>query len=106
MEEIKLKKVRAYQVTASDDERSSSVKGYYKDYNIASIDSKKAGWYGSDGEVDSVDLYEDEDGKIYSLKPLGDYKDVARKYREETLAKIKSKLSPEEIDFLMGAFKI
>ena len=51
MEKLKLTKVVAWAVSSSDDERSSSIKGYYKDYNIASVDSKGSGWFGSDGDV-------------------------------------------------------
>lgn len=99
-EELKLKKVRAYKMSASNDERCSSVRGYYKNFNAASIDSKKAGWYDSDGKVELVDLYEDEEGKLYSTESLGKFKDVEKQYHEETLEKIKSKLTPEEISFL------
>ena len=98
--ELKLKKVSAYEVIVSTDERSSKTLGYYKDSNIASIDSKKAGWYDLDGEVSSVELYEDENGDIYDVESLGKYKDVEKEYREEILAKIRSKLTTEELKFL------
>jgi hypothetical protein len=98
--ELKLKKVRAYKVVISTDERNSEVKGYYKDFNIASIDARKAGWYDSDGKVTTVEIFEDESGNIYSTESLGKYKDLEKKYHDEILQKIKSKLTPEEIKFL------
>tara|TARA_R110001592_G_scaffold268269_3_gene534544 strand:- start:50312 stop:50620 length:309 start_codon:yes stop_codon:yes gene_type:complete len=100
MEKLKLTKVVAWAVSSSDDERSSSIKGYYKDYNIASVDSKGSGWFGSDGDVVQAEIYEDEEGNIYTLKSVGKYKDVDRKYREEAMKKIKDKLTPEELKLL------
>lgn len=99
-EQINLTKTKAWIVTASVDERSSATVGYYKDYNIAAVDAKGAGWYGSDGKVDQEDVYEDEDDNIYVLKYKGKYTDVDRKYKEETLNVIKSKLSTAELEFL------
>lgn len=100
MERLILKKVDAYALEASVDERSSKILGYYKDGNIASVDAKGAGWYGSDGKSKSVTLYEDEEGNIYNVKCEGKYKDVDREYRTETMEKIKSKLTPEECKLL------
>lgn len=98
--ELNLKKVSAYAVYSSDDERSGSIKGYYKDYNAASVKAKGSGWYGSDGEVKTVNVWMDEEGKIYDVKPLGKYTDDAEKYRQETMESIKSKLTKEELELL------
>lgn len=100
MDKLNLTKVSAWAVEASLDERRSGIKGYYKDRNIASVDAKGAGWYGSDGEAIPVDLYEDEQGNIYTLKCEGAYKDVDRKYKEEAMESIKAKLTTEELKLL------
>lgn len=98
--EIILKKEKAFAVNSSDDGKSSSIKGYFKDYNVASVKSKGSGWYGADGEVKSVDVWADGEGNIYDLKPLGKYTDEAEKYRQETMQSIKSKLTKEELELL------
>lgn len=101
MSELKLKKVTAYTVNSSDDEWKSSDKGVYKDSRIASTKTKGAGWYGSDGEVREMkDVYEDENGELYTVKHIGKYMDVEEKFREETIASIKTKLTKEELDLL------
>ena len=100
MEQLKLNKVSAWAVEASVDERRNAITGYYKDSNIARVDAQGAGWYGSEGTVKEVDLYEDEDGNIYNVVCEGKYKDVDRKFREETMDNIKTKLTPEEIKLL------
>lgn len=99
--ELILKKTKAYSVYASNDDKGfGSIIGYYQDYNIASVKSKGVGFYGADGEVESVEVWQDENGNIYSLKPLGKYTDVAEKYKDETLQSIKSKLTKEELELL------
>jgi hypothetical protein len=100
MKQLNLKKVSVYALKASVDELSSKILGYYKDVNIASVDAKGAGWYGSDGNIETVTLYEDEQGNIYNVKYEGKYKDVDREYRTETIEKIKSKLTPKECKLL------
>lgn len=100
MDKLNLTKVSAWAVKASIDERRSAIKGYYKDGNIAAVDAKGAGWYGSDGDAIQVELYEDEQGNIYTLKCEGVYIDVGRKYKEEAMESIKAKLTPEELKLL------
>lgn len=101
MSDLKLKPVKAYTVYSSDDEMRSSEKGVYKDYNIASTKAKGSGWYGSNGEVrDKKDVYEDEAGELYQVKKLGKFTDVAEKYKEDTIASIKSKLTKEDLELL------
>lgn len=101
MNDLKLKKVIAYTVYSSDDERRSSEKGVYKDRNIAATKAVGSGWYGSDGEVrEKKDVYDDGNGNLYHAVPIGQFTDVSEKYREETLASIKSKLTKEELVLL------
>jgi hypothetical protein len=101
MSELKLKPINAYTVYSSDDEMRSSNKGVYKDYNIASTKAIGSGWYGSNGEVKSLnDVYEDESGELYTVKHVGKFTDVAEKFREDTLASIKSKLTKAELELL------
>jgi hypothetical protein len=100
MEILNLKKITVFAVRASIDEKSFAIKGYYQDKNIAGIDSKKAGWFGSDGEVIEVTIYQDEHGNIYKVEELGMFKDKDREYKDEVLNKIKSKLTGAEREFL------
>lgn len=97
--ELILTKTTVYAMRSSDDERSASIKGYYGDYNAATIAAKGAGWYGSDGDVTSVELY--TDGDIFcKVSSVGKLSDVEQKFKEEMVSRIKSKLSKEELEFL------
>lgn len=107
MEKLNLTKINAYGVDSSDDEYRSSIKGYYENSNIASVKAKGSGWYGSDGKVVPVELWKDETtGLLYEVKMAGNGKftDVAEKYKEDTLASIKSKLTDDEL-ILLGLKK-
>jgi hypothetical protein len=98
--ELILKKATAYTVHSSDSDRTSSNKGAYKDFNIATVRAKGSGWYGADGEVKMIEVWEDKDGNLFTVKPIGKYTDEDEKYREETLKSIKSKLTKEELKLL------
>ena len=101
MDDLKLTPVIAYTVHSADDERSSSDKGLYKDYAIASTKAPKSGWYDSDGEVrEKKNIYTDESGELYEVKHLGQFDDVSEKYRQETITSIKAKLTKEELELL------
>lgn len=101
MEKLNLTKVTAYTVYSSDSDITSSEKGYYKNYNIASTKCKKVGWFGFDGEVrEKKDVYSDENGELYIVKHVGQFTDVSEKYREDIIAQIKSKLTKEELGIL------
>lgn len=98
---LTIKQTKAYTVYSSDDERSGSEKGIYKDFGFASKRAIGSGWYGSNGEVlEKKNIYEDETGELYIVKHVGKFNDVEEKIKEDTLASIKSKLSKEELDFL------
>ena len=97
---LNLVKKKAWAIKSSDSEASSSIKGYYKDSSLAHIESKGCGWYGSDGEVICVTVYEDEQGKVYSVEDLGKYRDDDEVIKEKTLNSIKEKLTTEELAFL------
>jgi len=99
--ELSLSSITAYQLYVSTDERSAGhVKGYYKDYFTAVHDAKNAGWWNSDGDVNTMKLWEDAEGNYYDVKPLGKPVDVEREYKEKIIASVKSKLSDEELHFL------
>ena len=101
MENLNLKKVKAYTVYSSDSEIQSSEKGIYADYDIASKKSTKSGWYGSNGEVREKDnIYEDENGELYSVKYIGKFTDVEQKHKDKAMASIKNKLTKEELELL------
>lgn len=98
--EIVLNEIIVYQLNTTINEIETTVRGYYKDKNIALIDGKKAGWVGDDGKVKEVTAYQDEDQNLYLLESVGKFKDDNRDYRKEAIARIKSKLSPEECELL------
>lgn len=100
MEQLNLIKQSVWSIVATVDERSSRSIGYYKNSSIAFNNAKGAGWYGSDGTVELVDVYEDDKGNIYEVKPKGRCVDVAEKAEEEMINVIKSKLSDNELEFL------
>jgi len=103
MEEVvTLKHVRGYYVFGSVDERSSSrLKGPFKDWNIASIECKEAGWYGSKGEIEATEFFEDENGFLHEVaKVPAKFVDEEKKFKEEMDRKIRAKLSQQEIDYL------
>src|SRR5687768_17533447 len=87
--DLSLRKVQAWTVYSADSEMSGSEKGLYKDYSIASIKSKKSGWYGSDGEVrEKDDIYEVPNGTLYQVSLIGKFTDVEEKYKNDLIASI------------------
>lgn len=101
MTELKLKPITAYTVNSADDERRSSDKGIYRNYSIASQKAQKSGWYGSDGTVETLkDIYEDEFGDVYRVTKIGKSTDDLEAYTKSMSETIKSKLTPEELEFL------
>jgi hypothetical protein len=98
--ELNLVKKKAWAINSSDSEVSSSIKGYYKDSSLAHIESNGCGWFGSDGEVICVTVYEDEEGKVYSVEDLGKYRDDEEVVKEKIINSIKEKLTTDELVFL------
>jgi hypothetical protein len=98
--EVTLQRVDAWLVTASTDERgSSTVVGYYSEPGAATIASRKAGWWGQDGEVISKQMLQDSNGNLYSADTVGKFTDLDQKVKQQMLDSIKSKLSPAEWEF-------
>lgn len=98
---LELTRADAYEVTASDDERSASSRGYFKEEKSAQLFAVGCGWYGSNGTVRSTkNLYEDAEGNLYTVKKAGKYVDLERERREKMAEKIASKLTREEIEYL------
>ena len=100
MEELNLKPIKAYELFASTDEYGKGhIVGYYKELKNADLDKIGCGYYGADGEVRGVNLYTDGEF-IYKIKKLSGFTDEQQQYKEDTIKKIKGKLSQAEIDFL------
>lgn len=97
METLKLNKINAYTVHSSDDEYRSSNKGVYRNYSVAAVRAPKSGWYGSNGTVENIEVWEDENGDLYTLKKIGKFTDEAEKYKEDLMSSIKAKLTTEEL---------
>lgn len=100
MDTLTIKKINAYTVHSSDDERTSSDKGVYRSSSIAAVKARKSGWYGSDGTVKNIEVWEDENGNLYKVKAIGKFTDEAEKYRADLIASIKAKLTIEELALL------
>lgn len=73
---------------------------YYLSSAIAVKDSIGKDPWGKDGKVTYRQLYEDEEGNLYTVKELGKPVDVETAYREKTIASIKAKLTPAELELL------
>jgi len=101
---MELKSVKGYYVWASIDDRNNGrrVKGPFSDYNIASIECEKAGWYDSAGTVHGAWFMQMEDGRLFEYDPSQNLKfvDIEREYKKEMEDRIKSKLTKEELEFL------
>lgn len=101
MNELKLKPIEAWTVNSSDDERRSSNKGVYRNYSEATKKAPNSGWYGSNGTVEKLkNIFEDENGDLYEVKPLGKSTDDKEKYELKMKQQISSKLTEEEIKFI------
>ena len=100
-----LKKVTGYKLTVSVSEWQNKTAGYYRDRSIAEVEKLGAGWYGSNGDVDAVELYEDGAGNLYKVKELTGFKDDEDFHEREMRAKILGKLSPEEQEYLESKLK-
>jgi len=100
MDKLTLKKINAYTINSADDDFRSSDKGVYRNLSVATERAPKSGWYGSNGTVKNIEVWEDEDGELYSLKPLGKFTDEAEQYKENLMASIKSKLTTEELTLI------
>lgn len=98
---ILLTEIKGYKVVGSDGEFLKSVKGYYKDYNIAIKDAEHIGLWGSKGDVTEITLYTDGEW-IYNLDidKRFKFKDELKEYKEKTIASIKEKLTKEELELL------
>jgi hypothetical protein len=98
--ELHLKKTSGYTVNSSDSEYASSDKGLYRNYNYASTKAKGSGWYGADGEVRDVEVWQDQNGELYSVKHVGKFQDDEEEFRKNVMNSIKSKLTQEELKIL------
>jgi hypothetical protein len=96
---LSLDKITLYAVNASIDEFKNADIGYYKESHTANIKAKKAGWYGSDGTVETRELFTDGEF-LYEVKKLGKYTDLEEKEHKEMVKNLKGKLSKDEIRFL------
>lgn len=101
--ESKMKKVTLYEVWASDSERSSSSRGFWTNKQVARIDMKGMGWYGSDGRINGEfeGLYDEINDKYYKLvENVNDRKISKKEWKERMETSIKEKLTKSELDYL------
>jgi hypothetical protein len=97
---LELFELQAYTVYSADTERTSSCKGLYKTYGDAELASRGSGFYGSDGEVRQITVWEDTSGKLYEVKELGDFTLDGKAKKEALLNSIREKLTDEEMALL------
>lgn len=97
MDKLTLTKINAYTINSADSEYRSSNKGVYRDYSVAAVRAPNSGWYGSNGTVENIEVWQDENGELYSVKPLGKFTDEVEKYKEDLISSIKAKLTTEEL---------
>ena len=101
MEELNLKKVKAFTIYSSDNEKTASAKGVYKSFEVASIKAKKSRWYDSDGSVEILNgIYQAKNSELYRVSYIGQFTDVSESLKEEIMKNIKGKLTAEELLFL------
>jgi hypothetical protein len=72
------------------------IKSYYRHELLAEIDSKGQ----NDTKINPISIWEDDDGKLYSVKELGRPFDKDRDPYAEIVGSIKEKLSPTELKYL------
>ena len=99
MRELNLFLTTAYTVRASTDEYKSQTKGVYSTYSAANVNCKGAGWYGSDGHVETMEGVYTDGVKLYQVRCLGEFTDKEVEQAEKMMANIKAKLTPEEWEF-------
>ena len=120
-EALVLNKIVGYEVWVSNESVTqldrcgsdyTSLLGVYKNESIAEIDAKGKSAWGGNGTVKKAVFFTDKntapfgaqfatEGAIYNrVEKIGKFTDENRKYREEIMENIKSKLSPEEIKLL------
>lgn len=95
-----LRKITAYRADVSVNEYSTTTIGYYSKKAFALEAGKGKGWYGEDGKAELEEVYQDENGDLYEVEKLGRLKDEDQGHVLELMNKIKSKLTPEELDIL------
>ncbi len=100
MEELKLKKITLNALKVDVSDRESQIIRYYSSYTLAMSDAKGAGWYGSDGEVLSIEAWTDGE-KYFLLNNINVPYDIRMNIEKEMNEKICSKLTDSEIDFLI-----
>jgi len=101
MQELNLKKAKAYTVYSCNYERETTSEGLYKDADVAYEKAKQCTWYRSNAQViELYNIYEDAKGDLYEVKHIGKYTDVEEQRKNELISAIKSKLSKEELELL------
>ena len=100
--EVHLTHVKGFAMISSDNETSHSIKGYYRDHTVASAATQGAGWYGGNGWVEEVDNLYTDGSRLFVLEPVSnpEYEKEEAILKAAQIEKIKSKLTPNEIELL------
>lgn len=101
-ENLTLTHIKGYAMSSSDDERSSSIKGYFRDFSAASAASKSAGWFGGDGNVNEVENLYTDGNRLFVVEFASDpeYEKKEKQIIADRIKIIKKKLDPDEIELL------
>lgn len=111
--EVKVKTFTVHEFRVTVDERRDSVYGYFTDAMVGISASKGKGWYGSDGysmsKREVIEFYHNGERYQFLMKDritvIETIEDEEEKRRREKMSKITSKLSPDELEFLLANVK-
>ena len=101
---MEVKSVKGYYIRAATSEVAiGRVKGPFLDRNIAIMECEGAGWYGANGKIEEVWFIEFGNGRLAEYDPNEPlvFVDLKRDSEKEMLERIRSKLSTEEMEFIV-----
>jgi hypothetical protein len=94
--------IQIHKIVAPDNERESSVHGYFLEFYKAFNFAQHCGWYGSPGQITTPDGMFTDGTNFYHIEKLK-LQDVEEEKEQARLARIEqieTKLTPEEIELL------
>jgi len=93
---------KVHKIVAPDNERESSVHGYFLSSTEAYKFAKNCGWYSSPGQVTTPEGMFTDGVNYYHVEKLKlkDIEDLKARAKQMRIDQIKAKLTPEEIELL------
>ena len=101
-EQLILIRAKVHKIVAPDNERESSVHGYFLSSTKAYEFANNCGWFNAPGQVTIPDGMFTDGTDFYHVEKLKliDVEEVKERVKQERINKIKAKLTPEEIELL------